>query len=334
VVVHENGRAHSFVLAGPRGRLIAIHARHLPPLGRIVTVAARQLRNGTWLAERVHVGHSSARVRMRGTVTYVNLRRGTFVLSTRGASLLVHARASRRHGVRLTSDSELQDGEVVMVDGDLNGGSVDALSVQAAGEQSIGISLEGAVQVIDPVGRTLTVSADDDDESGAAVNVQVPSSFDLGVFTLGEPVELSVSRNPDGSYTLVRSSDDANAGDADNPDDIQGDDRGGEHADAARQCAAQEADPGFQAAHGGQTFTQFYERNPDEADNAFGRCVNLTAHQMEGQNSGDGSEARSSGSDGSGSGPSGSDQSTAGAAGGGSELTGAQGSASQSGSDG
>jgi hypothetical protein len=322
VVVHDNARAHSFVLAGPRGRLSAVHARHLPAVGRIVTVAAKHLRNGTWAAQRVHVGPRSAHVRLRGTVTYVNLRRGTFVVSSRGTSLLVHARTSRRHDVRLTSESGVHDGEVVTVDGDLTGASVDASSVEAAGNQSSGIDLEGTVQAIDPVARTLSVSADDDDQSGAVVSVQVPSSFDLGAFTVDEAVELTVSRNPDGTYTLVQSSDDSSAGAADNLDDIQGDDRGGAHTNAARQCAAQEADPGFAAAHGGKTFTQVYERNPSDAGNAFGRCVNLTAHQLEGQSSGEDSHAGGSGSESTGSETSGSEPSES------------DGSASQSGSDG
>jgi hypothetical protein len=309
VVVHDNARAHSFVLAGPWGRLSAVHARHLPAVGRTVTVAARRLHNGTWAAQRVRVGRASAHVRLRGTVTYVNLRRGTFVVSSRGASLLVHARASRRHDVRFPSDSGVREGEVVTVDGDVTGASVDASSVKPAENQSSGISLEGTVQAIDPVARTLAVSADDDDQSGAVVSVQVPSSFDLGAYTVGEAVELTVSLNPDGTYTLEQSSDDSSAGAADNLDDIQGDDDGGAHTNAARQCAAQEADPAFPAAHGGETFTQVYERNPDDADNAFGRCVNLTAHHLEGQSSGGGSQAGGSGSESSGSELSGSDQS-------------------------
>jgi hypothetical protein len=222
----------------------------------------------------------------------------------------------------LASNSGVKVGEVVTVDGDLTGASVDASSVEPAGNQSSGISLEGIVQAIDPVGRTLAVSADDDDQSGAVVSVQVPSSFDLGAFTVGEPVELTVSRNPDGTYTLVQSSDDSSAGAADNPDDIQGDDHGHAHANAAQQCAARQADPGFAAAHGGLTFTQVYERNSSDADNAFGRCVNLTAHQLEGPSSGEQSETGGPASESSGSEPSGSEPSGSGR------------SASQLGSDG
>jgi hypothetical protein len=324
VVVHEDGHAHSFVLAGPHGRLSAIHARHLPALGRSAVVSARHLRNDTWVAQHVQAGRVTTRVRLRATVTYVNPRHGTFVLSTPGASVLVHERArARRHGVLLAADTGVQDGEVVAVEGDLERGAVDASSIHDAGEQSSGISLEGTVQAIDNVGRKLSVSADDDDQSGAVVTVQVPNSFDLEAFTTGEPVELTVSRNPDRTYTLEQSSDDASAAAADNLDDIQGDDHGGEHANAARQCAAQEADPGFPAAHGGLTFTQFYERNPSDAENAFGRCVNLTAHQAERRNEREGSETGGSGSEGSDS-----DQATAGAAGGETEVPGDSGSGS------
>jgi hypothetical protein len=323
VVVHENIRAHSFVLAGSRGRLTAVHARRLPRVGRTADVTARQLRNGTWVADHVHTGRPSARVRIRGTVTYINPRRGTFVLSARGASLLVHERTSLRHNVRVAaSDAGLRDGEVVTVDGNLSGASVDASSIHVTGDESSGINLEGTVQAIDAVARTLTVSADDDDQSGAVVTVEVPSSFDLGAFTTGESVELTVTSNPDGTYTLEQSSDDSSATAADDLDDMQGDDHGAEHANAARECASQEADPGFPAAHGGETFTQFYERNADDANNAFGRCVNLTAHQLEGPSGGDGSEATGSTSAASGAEQSGSDQSVT------------QGSTSESGSDG
>jgi hypothetical protein len=164
---------------------------------------------------------------MRGTVTYVNAAGHTFVLSARGASLLVHSKATRRHGVRASSDPGIHDGDVVTVDGDLSGDAVDADSVQISGAQSSQISLEGTVQAVDTTGRTLSVSADDDEQSGAAVTVEVPASFDLGTYTVGEPVELVVSSNPDGTYTLQQSSDDSNASSADSIDDQQGDDHGG-----------------------------------------------------------------------------------------------------------
>src|SRR5947209_13148101 len=71
VVVHDNHRAHSFVVAGHDGKLSAVHAHRLPRLGRRVTVIARPLLNGTFRAERVKAGRRAHRAVIRGTVTYV-----------------------------------------------------------------------------------------------------------------------------------------------------------------------------------------------------------------------------------------------------------------------
>jgi hypothetical protein len=41
---------------------------------------------------------------------------------------------------------------------------------------------------------------------------------------------------------------------------------------AAKQCKAEQADPGFAAAHGGKSFEDFYGTNRNKR-NAFGKCV-------------------------------------------------------------
>jgi hypothetical protein len=41
-------------------------------------------------------------------------------------------------------------------------------------------------------------------------------------------------------------------------------------------CTAQQTDPNFAAAHGGETFDQYYGTNADQS-NAFGMCVSGTA---------------------------------------------------------
>jgi hypothetical protein len=70
---------------------------------------------------------------------------------------------------------------------------------------------------------------------------------------VGKTAELIVSPNPDGTYTLEQSSDDSGTGQADNPQEIQGDGHGDEHANAEQQCLALSNDSTF-AAHGGLTF--------------------------------------------------------------------------------
>jgi hypothetical protein len=67
------------------------------------------------------------------------------------------------------------------------------------------------------------VSADDDDESGGAVTVSIPSSFDITQFKVGNEVELTVAKQPDGTFVL-QSSDDQNdnADENDNNDGEKG----------------------------------------------------------------------------------------------------------------
>lgn len=54
-------------------------------------------------------------------------------------------------------------------------------------------------------------------------------------------------------------------------------------SNAAKTCKAQQADPGFAAAHGGKTFDQFYGTNAGKGkgagSNAFGKCVSTLAKQ-------------------------------------------------------
>jgi hypothetical protein len=113
---------------------------------------------------------------------------------------------------------------VVTIDGSLDAGSVEAADVTRHGEDLDGVDLEGRIEAIDLVRRTLTVTADDDDTSGASLTISVPASFDLSLFHVGQAEELIVSPNPDGTFTLEQSSDDSGAAHADDPHEIQGDD--------------------------------------------------------------------------------------------------------------
>ena len=52
------------------------------------------------------------------------------------------------------------------------------------------------------------------------------------------------------------------------------------HRNASRDCRAERSDPNFAAAHGGQTFEQFYGTGP-QGRNAFGKCVSQKARANE-----------------------------------------------------
>jgi hypothetical protein len=222
-VVHHNSRAHGFVLATRSGRLAAIHAQRSARVGRVVRVSARRLRNGTYAARRVSVLGSRRRVVLRGTVTYLNRRSGAFTLSTRGASILIRRPA---RGAQV-ADASPSVGTRVLVEADVDDqGELEATEIEDQGEDTNGIELEGTILAIDTTARTLTVSADDDEQSGATIAVSVPSGIDLSAFSVGEEVELVVTRAADGTFVLQQAAGDDNEQEAD--EDNEGDEDSGE----------------------------------------------------------------------------------------------------------
>jgi hypothetical protein len=222
-VVHHVTRAHSFVIAGSNGKLVAIHSARRPSIGRVVSVTARRLSNGTYSAKRVRQGASRRHARLRGTVTHVNRQAGTFVLSARGTSLLVHARRAR--GAR-AADAGPNVGDTALVNATLTDqGEIEADDVQTTGQDQT-FDVEGVVQAIDTAKRTITVSADDEDQSGQSLVVNLPAGSDPSQFTVGQEVELAVSRAADGTLTLATGSSDDEGGDDQGESQNSGDHQG------------------------------------------------------------------------------------------------------------
>ena len=90
-VVHANPEAGSYVLASPKGDLIAVHARPLPKLGANLTAKVTDLANGTKRELEETIQGSDAGAKLRGTVTFVVPEERAYVVSARGASILVRA---------------------------------------------------------------------------------------------------------------------------------------------------------------------------------------------------------------------------------------------------
>jgi hypothetical protein len=232
VVVHHNRNAHSFVVADRAGHLYAIHGRHAPRIGSEVVVTAKRLRDGTYRLQREHsAGRAGRAVRIRGVVSWVNRRTGEFTISAPGVSLLV-VHSSRR--AARAADAMPSVGTEVVATGAVDDqGELEDQAVQEVGQDTDGVDLEGTVLSIDTTARTITVSADDNDESGSSIIVSVPATLDLSQFTQGEEVELKVQPTGAGTATLLGSADDENAQTADDQGDDQGenpgsDDRGEE----------------------------------------------------------------------------------------------------------
>jgi hypothetical protein len=218
VVVHRNQRAHSFVIALRGGRLAAAHAGASPSIGRTARVSVRRLRNGTYAALHIAVGHRARRARIRGVVTFVDRRHGLFTVSADGASMLV----LRPHDAAAAQAlPAVSDDVTVEVEIDDQGDLLDE-SLQLTGSQTSNIDLEGTILAIDATARTLTISADDDEQSGRSLTVDVPSTIDISMFSVGQEVELTVTKQPDGTFLLQGGSGDDNAQRANNPEDETG----------------------------------------------------------------------------------------------------------------
>jgi uncharacterized membrane protein YgcG len=220
-VVHHNRHAHSFVVAVRGGGLRAIHARRLPAIGRSVAVRARALRNGTFVATKVHAGHRRTRVRIRGTVSFADRRHHRFTISANGVSLLVHVR--RHRGARAAASDVPAPGTTVEVEADLESGDDTVAQTVTPTGTDLTVKVEGKVLAVDATARTITLTADDEDQSGAQLTISVPdTTIDLTTITPGSEVELLVALHSDGTYTLLGLAGDDNAKQADEQGDQQG----------------------------------------------------------------------------------------------------------------
>jgi hypothetical protein len=221
-VVHRSAKAQTFVVANAKGRLSSVHARHRPKVGRRVAFKARGLANGTFATNRKLRFHGrSHHARVGGTVTFVDAATRTFTVSDNGASILVR--------LADTTKALPAVGDKVLVLADLDSSTasqIEALDVLVKGDHPAGqaIEIEGVVLAIDESTRTLTLSADDDDESGEMIAVTLPDSFDLTAFQVGDSVELLATLNADGqTFTATGATGDDDADEADDHGDDQGD---------------------------------------------------------------------------------------------------------------
>jgi hypothetical protein len=204
-VVHKNRSAHKVVLATSSGRLAVVKTTRPVRIGRVVRVTGTRLRSGAWSARSIRTVGRSRRARLRGTVTYASRSKRAFTVSTSGASVLIHQKRLSGRTARAAGDTMPTTGEQVAVDTTIQpNDDLEADDVQNEGQNDNGMKLEGKVLSVDQAKRQITVAADDDDQSGGSVPVTVPQSFDLNQFQVGNEVELTVAKQPDGSFLLTK----------------------------------------------------------------------------------------------------------------------------------
>jgi hypothetical protein len=215
-VVHVNKGAGSFVVANGKGHLYAIHSASSPALGSKVKVSVRRLHNGTFSSTGTTSGGHPRHVRVHGTVTHDNAGTHSFTVSGRGVSMLVHSK---------TGHALPPVGTVVTVKGavdDENDGQVEEEDLQEEGEDNNGVDLEGVVLEVNELARTITISSEDDQSEGETVVVNVPETFNISMFTVGEEVALNVKPLEGGGFELVGSASDEGEQGANDNEDEQG----------------------------------------------------------------------------------------------------------------
>jgi len=207
-VVHKNKSAHSFAVAKRSGQLVTVHATRSPALGRRVVVQGRLLHNGTFGASKITVGDLTHRARIHGVVTFVNGRHTKFVVSGKGVSMVVN-----KHCLAAAPAV----GTVVTVTGTFTRqGDMAADHLDDCGTNDGYVELEGHVLAVDLTLRTLTLSADDDEDIAGTITLIIPEGWDISAYAVGDELEVVAVLNADGTYTAVGTSDD---GDEDCDDD-------------------------------------------------------------------------------------------------------------------
>jgi hypothetical protein len=221
VVVHKSYKAKGFVVANAKGKMAEVRSAKRAGFGRKVSFRGRSLANGSFHARSVSVEGRSTSAKVRGAVTFVDETARTFTVSGNGASILVH--------LADTTKALPAVGDAVLVIADLSTSTATSLEameivINPDAAEKRKVEIEGVVLGINEATRTLTLSADDSEESGEMVAVVLPAEFDITKFAVGDSVELYATLNDDGQTFTATAVDDHNCGDDDNDDRDHGDD--------------------------------------------------------------------------------------------------------------
>lgn len=221
VVVDWRAHSHTATLALPGGHLIAVHsARRVRPGTKVKFATLTRLGNSTFSGSLTKVGRAR-RAHLIGTVV-ANLSGGSFALSGRGTTFVVHHRRGVKASNEIASPPPVGSTVSTHVSIDSSGAleSQDVSEVSAP-DPTQPIDIEGRISVIDPSTSTLTVSVTDDGAI-ATFRVVVPATIGVTAYSVGDEVELTATLNPDGTYTLVGSSQNGDSQEADDDTGEQG----------------------------------------------------------------------------------------------------------------
>jgi hypothetical protein len=208
-VVLANPEAHGYVLATDAGDLIEVHAKKLPQPQALLDADVVDLDNGTVKEDRRTSQGSNGTAKLRGTVTYVAADKLSYVVSARGASLVIHSAAGRTLPAVLdlaTVEVHFDEDRQLVED-----------SLTTEGKATGAIDLHGKVQAFDDQTKVLTLPADDLRALDLDVTVAIPADLDIDGLAADQVIAITATVGADGSYTLESWRRDDDARQADKP---------------------------------------------------------------------------------------------------------------------
>lgn len=258
-VVRVNDAAASYVLATAKGQINAIHATKLPDAGTKLSVAVKELANGTYAEDgKEDVSGDAKKAKLQGLVTYADGETGAYTVSRKGASVLIHPDSSVQPpsapavGAQVTVEAQLTDAPdpqpepptapiaTPVATPPAGCGTapeppdppktIVTETARTTDIEFIGYSdFEGLVEGVCPDAKQLILSADDLRESGADLTFDVAddAGIDLSALKPGDAIDASAVIDQDTlGLSLTGVSSDEKIKGADDADLAQGDQSG------------------------------------------------------------------------------------------------------------
>ena len=208
VVVAKDPTRHTVVVASRGGVVRTVRAQQRVKAlrtGQRLAISARRLSDGTFAARAVRVTGRAGRAVLRGVV--VRQRASRYLLSSGGSVISVRAGTRSFSTAR---DRRHRAGDIVVAAVRVTRAGLTASSIRTVGHAN-GLELEGIFLGV--TGNQLRLAV----EHRGEVFVTVPAGFQLPELNPGDEIELVVSVDANGAFTLV-----AIQPDDENNDDDQG----------------------------------------------------------------------------------------------------------------
>jgi hypothetical protein len=224
VVVHQDPGAGTYILAADSGDLYAVHSADQPTPGTRISVPLKARDNGTYTENGKRTTTATVGgARFRGSITYVDSTARTYTISTRGASLLVHAPAADANGqpelpklnqfvtLAVSIEQPPAPSGDPLAPPPVCPGPADKAAAPPYCYPAVAVlrqlslttvstfdsfDLEGIVQSVDTTAHTLVLSADDIREDGTDITMTAAPSIDLAALKPGQTIGATTTIDP------------------------------------------------------------------------------------------------------------------------------------------